>query len=128
MLVRHEQTVSYSGPLPPPSDLQRFEQILPGAAERIMRMAELQSEHRRQLESQVVSSGVRKSERGLMFGLIIGITAIVTGGLCAVLGKEIAASFIGGGGIVGLVSVFVIGSQQQKSERIHKEKLMQENR
>ncbi|MBI1812727.1 hypothetical protein HY285_03410 [Candidatus Peregrinibacteria bacterium] len=69
---------------------------------------------------------MKKSERGLVFGLIIGITAIVTGGLCAALGQQVAASFIGGGGIVGLVSVFVIGSQQQKSERIQKEKLLQE--
>lgn len=128
VVVRHEQTVSYSGPLPAPSDLQRFEQILPGAAERIMKMAEQQAVHRRQLETQVISSGVRKSERGLVFGLIIGITAIVTGGVCASLGQQIAASFIGGGGIVGLVSVFVIGSQQQKSERIQKEKLMQEEK
>ncbi|MBI1812728.1 DUF2335 domain-containing protein [Candidatus Peregrinibacteria bacterium] len=40
VIVQHEQTVSYSGPLPHPGDLERFERILPGAAERIMRMAE----------------------------------------------------------------------------------------
>jgi uncharacterized membrane protein len=126
-IVRHEQaSFAYAGPIPHPNDLARYEQILPGAAERIMAMAEKQADHRRALEMQVVSSGVRKSERGLIFGLIIGITAIVVGGACAVLGKEIAASFIGGGGLIGLVSVFVIGSQQQKNERLQKEKMMQE--
>lgn len=126
MLVRQEQTVTYSGPIPHPNDLAKYEQVLPGSAERILCMAEKQSEHRRTLESHVIQSGIRKSERGLLFGLIIGITAIVIGGTCALFGKEIAASFIGGGGIAGLVSVFVIGSQQQKNERIQKEKISQQ--
>ncbi|MEI8230555.1 MAG: hypothetical protein WCG83_05490 [Candidatus Peregrinibacteria bacterium] len=60
-----------------------------------------------------------------VFGLIIGITAIIVGGVCAMFEKEIAASFIGGGGLIGLVSVFVIGSQQQKNERLQKEKMVQ---
>jgi len=52
-LVRQEQTtVAYSGPIPHPNDLARYEEILPGAAERIMKMAELQAEHRRALEIQ----------------------------------------------------------------------------
>ena len=124
-IVRQEQTIAYSGPIPHPSDLAKYEQILPGAAERILAMAEKQSEHRQALESKVIESGIRKSERGLVFGLVIGVTALLVGGLCALLGKEIAASFIGGGGIVGLVSVFVVGSQQQKNERLQKEKLAQ---
>ncbi len=126
MILRHEKTVAFSGPLPAPADLQRFEQILPGAAERIMCMAEKQAEHRQSLELRVIQSGVKKSEQGLIFGLIIGMTAIITGGICAALDQQIAGSFIGGGGIVGLVSVFVIGSQQQKNERVQKEKLLQE--
>lgn len=30
----------YSGPLPKPEDLAKYEQVIPGAAERIIKMAE----------------------------------------------------------------------------------------
>ena len=39
-----------SGPLPPPEMLAQYEEILPGAAERILSMAERQAEHRQKLE------------------------------------------------------------------------------
>lgn len=34
------QTTSYSGPLPPAAELQAYDDAVPGAAERIIRMAE----------------------------------------------------------------------------------------
>ncbi len=39
-----------SGPLPPPEMLAQYEEILPGAAERILSMAERQAEHRQKME------------------------------------------------------------------------------
>lgn len=49
---------SFSGPLPPPKHLAEYERILPGAAERIFRMAEDQATHRRSLEQAVVMGDV----------------------------------------------------------------------
>lgn len=43
--VRHHE-----GPLPAPEDLQRYDALLPGAAERIICMAEDEAAHRRRLE------------------------------------------------------------------------------
>ena len=45
-LVAQHTAVQFSGPLPDPQNLQRYEQILPGSAERIMAMAETQLAHR----------------------------------------------------------------------------------
>jgi uncharacterized membrane protein len=45
---------SYSGPLPLPQQLQGYEEIVPGAADRIIRMAEKQSAHRIEIESKVI--------------------------------------------------------------------------
>lgn len=39
-LIAHQRIVSRSGPLPDPEDLAGFERVLPGCAERIVRMAE----------------------------------------------------------------------------------------
>ncbi|MGL4370892.1 MAG: DUF2335 domain-containing protein, partial [Spirochaetota bacterium] len=44
------QSVTYSGPLPLPSDFSGYEAVLPGAAERIMAMTEEQSRHRMKCE------------------------------------------------------------------------------
>ena len=37
---------SWRGPLPPPSALQSYEEVLEGSADRILKMAEKQTEHR----------------------------------------------------------------------------------
>lgn len=36
----------YSGPIPPPEAFEKYEKVLPGAADRIMKMTERQQEHR----------------------------------------------------------------------------------
>jgi hypothetical protein len=46
---------------------------------------------------------------GQVFGLVISLVSVVSGALTALCGHEWAGGFIGGGGVVGLVSVFVIG-------------------
>ncbi len=42
--------VSVSGPIPPPSMMEQYERTLPGSADRILKMAENQSEHRQWIE------------------------------------------------------------------------------
>ena len=40
----------FTGPIPPPSMMEQYEKTLPGSADRILNMAENQSEHRQSLE------------------------------------------------------------------------------
>ena len=107
----------YSGPLPIPSHLEQYEQILPGAADRIIRMAEKQSEHRQELEKRVIKSDTRNSLAGLIFGFIIGIVGIVRGAYLISIGQIIEGSIFGGGTIVSLVGTFIYGSQKRQKER-----------
>lgn len=44
-----QASASFSGPLPPPETLERYNQTLPGLAERIIVMAESQHSHRLEL-------------------------------------------------------------------------------
>lgn len=46
----------YSGPLPQPEDLVGYENLLPGAAERIFNMAELEQRHRTTMERSTLVS------------------------------------------------------------------------
>lgn len=48
----------HEGPLPAPEDLQRYEALTPGAAERIIRLAEDESAHRRRLEDRASAANV----------------------------------------------------------------------
>src|SRR3989338_1832853 len=69
----------HSGPLPAPETLQKYNQILPGLADRIVKMAENQSIHRQKLESRVVWFDGFRSTLGLFFGFAIAIGGIVAG-------------------------------------------------
>lgn len=73
----HRQEL-FVGPLPPPNMLQGYEQACPGAASRIIKMAESQSQHRQKIEDEVISSNI-KNERAAMF-----LSFILTGGFAII--------------------------------------------
>jgi uncharacterized membrane protein len=108
--------------------LAEFEKILPGLADRIMRMAEKQSVHRQHLERITVEGDNRRSWAGLRAGLAVGLAAIAGTVLLGIFGSPVAASILGsvlgGGTIVGLVSVFVVGKKGRETEREKKAELM----
>lgn len=113
------------GPLPPPSILQGYDRVVPGAAERIIAMAERQSSHRQAVEgklveAQIADGKIERSERklGQILGFTIGVIAIFSGAVIAVLGAEIAGGVIGGGTVAGLVSVFIYGHWRQLPKTI----------
>jgi uncharacterized membrane protein len=111
-IVQVSQT--FLGPLPPPTVLEHYERILPGAADRIISMAEQQSKHRQEQESKIIRYSGRDSLLGLIFGLIIGLTAIIGGVICILHGYAISGVILGGSGLAGLVGVFVYGSREKK--------------
>ena len=108
---------AFAGPLPPPQILEKYNNIVTGAADRIIAMAENQAKHRHQLELEVINSEIKNSRTGLHYGLIIGLSSIIGGVVCILLGHQIGGSIIGGSGITGLVSVFVYGSRERRKER-----------
>lgn len=103
------QRVEFQGPLPPPDILIQYNNIQPGFAERIVAMAEKEQAHRHSLEGTVVSSSFKEAQRGQQYGLLIGVVAIIAGAVTAIAGAPVPGAIIGGGGVIGLVSVFVLG-------------------
>ena len=63
----------WSGPLPPPDVMARYNDIVPGAAERILGMAENQTSHRIDIEKIAVRGDQTRSFWGLIFGFIISL-------------------------------------------------------
>jgi len=70
---------SFSGPLPPPDALERYNEVLPGAAERIIAMAESQHAHRQSLEKHVIHSNISAQKLGTVLGFIVAMTVVVGG-------------------------------------------------
>lgn len=117
----------FSGPLPPPTVLERYNQIVPGAAERIITMAENQSAHRIQLEKSVISSDIHNSKRGQLFGFIIAVLGITFSFILVIKGYQIVGTILGGATLISLVSVFVYGTTSRKNERKAKDEKMTKN-
>ena len=67
-------TEVWAGPIPPPEALQKYEDLVPGAANRILEMAEGQTAHRIQIEKTVVRGDSWRSFLGLIFGFIVSMT------------------------------------------------------
>lgn len=127
MVAREEQIVlsqqSYSGPLPHPDLLQRYENVSAGLATRIVQMAELEGLHRRALDKQrldadveYMRSQVREVRRGqfLAFGVamaFIGGSVYVT-----VHGFQWAGASMSLVGVGSIVSAFIWG-RTPKAER-----------
>lgn len=106
----------FSGPLPHPEDLAKYEQVLPGAADRIIRMAEQQAAHRQSLEKAAILSSVTMQKWGLGSAFVLAMTAI-GGGICLSLkgmsGAGLTAII---SALAALVGVFVYGKSEQKKE------------
>ena len=114
-----------SGPLPPPAKLEQYDLIVPGAAERIIKMAEDQAAHRMRLESKVIDSDISNSRRGLNYAFILGLSGMVGGMVLIYFGKTIAGSAISGGTVATLVGTLIYGTSQRKKERADNQKLLQ---
>lgn len=114
------QSQSFSGPLPPPEILRRFDEVVPGAAERIIKMAEEQSTHRKDLERKVIDSDIARSKWGQILGFCIAVVGLAVAALIAIFGNAIAGGVIGVGTLASLVGVFMYGSSTRSKERIEK--------
>lgn len=118
----------HRGPIPSPEVLQEYDKICPGAADRIISMAENQSAHRQKLESQVVNSQITNSRWGIILAFCIGTITIIAGAVTAIMSSSPwAGSILGGAGVGGLVGTFIYGTNSNKNERQEKEDIKKKN-
>jgi uncharacterized membrane protein len=118
--VRIQAAATFSGPLPPPEALDRYNQILPGAAERIIAMAESQHTHRQELEKRVIASNVSAQRLGTVLGFIVAMTAIVGGIWLIHDGKSTAGLTSVLTALGSLVGVFVYSKHEQQKDLVKK--------
>lgn len=104
---------THVGPLPDPETLLEYNKIIPNGADRIMKMAETQLQHRIQLESKVVERQLSQSNLGQILAFLIGLAALGASTYCIISGYEISGSALGLGGLTSLVTAFIKGKDFQ---------------
>lgn len=98
-------SMQWSGPLPPPAALEHFERIIPGGADRILKMVEQEQAHRFDVEQKCTKASVSAHTRGQLLGAVLCLAAIVAAVANSQLGGPWQVS-------VALVSVPVLGVAQ----------------
>lgn len=111
-ILRKISLLSWSAPLPPPDILADYDDVVPGAASRILDEFHLEGTHRRsmdtsefELTAEVIRADVRRADLGLRLAFVLAVLFGAAAVFVAVDGREIAASVLGG----GTLAVIVIG-------------------
>ncbi len=116
-VAKIEEFSGFSGPIPPPQILQQYNNIVPDAAERIIRMAEKQSDHRMGLERKVVDSNIIRSYLGIFIAAVIAVYGLYIAKEISINGNPWAAGIIAALDLGGLISVAIYNGLIQKRER-----------
>lgn len=102
------QESSHSGPLPSAEQYRQYEEILPGAAERILRMAEKEQDGRLEWQRKALDASIRFRHRGQTFaGILAGLFVLVAVLLVALQQYIPAVTVLGM--IAALAGVFISG-------------------
>lgn len=119
--ISYRKASSFSGPIPPPEILEGYNKVINNGAERIIVMAEKQSNHRMQLEDHAIKEELKQSRLGQVFGFILGIVGLGLATFLAIYDHDTIAGIFGTTTIVGLVTVFVLGKRAQQQDLKAKE-------
>ena len=105
----------HSGPLPDPMTLKLYNELVPGAAERILQMAEREQLNRHQSEHSLNKSAIAMGYLGIVFALfsVVIISGLVYYSISK--GFSTTASAIGVGAIASVAGVFMFFKRSQKS-------------
>lgn len=98
--------------------MKGYEEILPGAADRILKMAEEQSRHRQQLERDESQANIRAVKRGSIFAFIMSLAIIGAGTYLIATGKDVTGLAMILANIGALASVFIVGRAKEKRSKI----------
>lgn len=106
----------YSGPVPSPEILAKFENLVPGAAEKLIQLALSEAEHRHNFEKKQLDANIeftreyfKDTRRGMWIASIITTLVLAIIVLALFLKQPTVAGIMGGSTIIALATIFVVG-------------------
>lgn len=115
IMIRTEER--FSGPLPHPEHFKKYNQIVPGSANRLLKMAEDDLSHIHSIQKSQMTIEAIATIGGLIIGGIIAITALVGSGYLIIKGHDVAGALLGTGTLSSLVGIFVYGRKSQNNNK-----------
>jgi predicted membrane protein DUF2335 len=105
---RHEHSLlGRSGPLPPPSELEKIDRIIPGGADRLLRMAEKEQTHR-----------IEDAKRGQYLGWSLAAGAVIAAALVSLChGPWQVSVALVGIPVLGAVHALIQGRRDKSTKR-----------
>lgn len=110
--VRREE--SFSGPMPHPDHLERYEQLHSGAAAMIFREFEAQGQHRRELENAIVTGSELRADRGQWIGAVLIGLGVAAGTAMTVAGQPVAGAGVATVALGSGALVYIVGGRPSK--------------
>lgn len=116
--------LTFQGPLPPPELLKQYDSFMPGAAERIMAMAESETRHRHSQESLAINANIeaqrkqleiaeqqsistfKSDAKGQNLGFFVSILCVGGAIYLGVNGQPWLAGVLGGLPLAGIIRAF----------------------
>ena len=111
---------TFTGPIPPPTVLEAYEKLVPGAADRILKMAESQTAHRQEIEKVVIRAGARDSFLGILVAAVVVAGAFCWSAYALSKGQSAEAVAVVLSTVAVLAGVFVYGKHSTKQERLER--------
>ena len=102
-LTIHAAALYFQGPVPPPQVLGGYEELLPGAAERVFLMAEQQAAHRLRLEA-----------RGQAYGFAIAAVTVIGSFVLIAYDKSVLGVAAVIAAVAGLSGLFVWSKAKER--------------
>ena len=107
------ERLEYRAPLPPPPIIAAYENFYPGFTKTYVD-AVLETIHTgNKVTENTTAAEIKNSARGINYGFILGMTGLILGATCILLGHTTGGSILGGGSLVSLVAVFITGTRMR---------------
>lgn len=114
---------SFAGPIPPPNLLEAYNKIVPNAAERLIKMAEDNSQHLRDVEQKALDANIaiehkhiEITKRGQNYAFCFVISLLITVMVTAWLKAYWVAGVIGITSVASIVIAFISGGKLKQDE------------
>lgn len=113
VIERYEESSQiYEGPLPPASELIKYNEAHPDAANRIIAMAEKEQDARLTNTTYMLREDAKTKKRGQYMGFLIALIVLVGGMLLLLQGRALEGFTTLVGAVATLVLIFISGKSQ----------------
>jgi len=106
ILLHSEQ---FSGPIAHPRHLEEYDKIVPGSAERIVRMAEKAQDHNMSMEQKIVGAEISDQRLGMILGFLVLVILVGSAVWAGFAGNNVLAGLLLSTAVVGSVAAFIKG-------------------